>query len=101
MTNHNMIVSSSINMSQVETGTVNLIVTSPPYPMIEMWDEIFSSQDPDIGAALSDNDGTAAFNKMHDILDSVWTECDRVLAENGFVCINIGDATRTINDCFQ
>jgi len=31
----------------------------------------------------------------------VWHECDRVLAPNGFVCINIGDATRTVDVKFQ
>lgn len=46
-------------------------------------------------------DGMGAFNKMHDILDAVWHECDRVLAPNGFVCINIGDATRTVDGKFQ
>ncbi len=101
MTSHRIIVANSTNLSSVVNSSVNLIVTSPPYPMIEMWDEIFSLQDPSIKTALEQCDGYQAFSKMHDILDSVWEECDRVLAENGFICINIGDATRTINDRFQ
>ena len=88
-------------MATIPDGTVNLIVTSPPYPMIEMWDEMFSQQNLDIRSELEAGNGYAAFNKMHEILNSIWKECDRVLADNGFVCINIGDATRTINNVFQ
>ena len=28
------------NMAKVQSESVGLIVTSPPYPMIEMWDEM-------------------------------------------------------------
>lgn len=101
MTTHSVITSNSNNMSQLENGSINLIVTSPPYPMIEMWDEMFSEQDPSIKTCLENGDGMSAYNKMHEILYSVWKECDRVLKDNGFVCINIGDATRTIDGDFQ
>ncbi len=37
---------------------------------------------------------------MHKILDKVWAEVYRVVKEGGFACINIGDATRTINGDF-
>lgn len=80
---------------------MDLIVTSPPYPMIEMWDDIFSSLNPEIGEALSRGDDTNAYRMMHLCLDEVWDECDRVLKPNGFVCINIGDATRTLKDDFK
>lgn len=101
MTTHSIIVGNSNHMASIADGSVNLIVTSPPYPMIEMWDKIFAGQDPEIEAALENNDGMAAFYRMHAILNDIWRECDRVLAENGFVCINIGDATRSINDKFE
>ena len=91
----------SRNLKDVEDGSVQLIVTSPPYPMIEMWDEMFSEMDPAIRSALENCDGNAAFKSMHAILNDVWKECDRVLENNGFVCINIGDATRTIGGNFQ
>ena len=81
--------------------SVDLIVTSPPYPMIEMWDEMFSAQDQSVAESLAAGQGMDAFSRMHTLLDQVWAECDRVLKKNGFVCINIGDATRTINDEFQ
>lgn len=37
---------------------------------------------------------------MHQELDKIWSECYRVLKEGGIACINIGDATRTINNNF-
>lgn len=101
MTEHRIITGNSNNMTGIADKSVNLIVTSPPYPMIEMWDEMFSSQDPAIGEAIAAGNGMEAFEKMHHILDGVWAECDRVLADNCFICINIGDATRSINDEFQ
>ena len=48
MTHHRIINADSANLSQIDTGSVNLIVTSPPYPMIEMWDEMFISQNSEI-----------------------------------------------------
>lgn len=101
MTSHEIIIGNSNNMNSIEDGSVNLIVTSPPYPMIKMWDEMFSLQNPEIKKDLDEGNGNSAFFKMHEILNSIWKECDRVLCENGFVCINIGDATRTIGDRFQ
>ena len=101
MTKHEIINGNSNCISSVPDGSVDLIVTSPPYPMIEMWDEMFSLQNPEIKENLNSGNGTAAFLKMHEILNEVWKECDRVLADNGFVCINIGDATRTIHGSFQ
>ncbi len=101
MTTHQVITGNSNDMNLIEDQSVNLIITSPPYPMIEMWDEMFSDQDPEIKMHLEKGDGNKAFLSMHSILNSVWDECDRVLKDNGFICINIGDATRTINSDFQ
>ena len=101
MTTHKIINGSSSNISELENESVNLIITSPPYPMIEMWDKMFGKQDTNIEVALKDEDGISAFEGMHRLLDEVWDECDRVLKKQGFVCVNIGDATRTINGCFR
>ena len=98
-TNHKILCLDSRDLSQVEAGTVDLIITSPPYPMIEMWDNVFCAMDHSIGKDLSDAP-KMAFEKMHKCLDKVWSECNRVLKPNGFACINIGDATRTINGVF-
>lgn len=100
-TNHKVIFSNSINMEKIFPKSVNLVVTSPPYPMIEMWDELFSSNNPDIKDALERNDGMKAYLLMNKELDKVWKEVDRVMADGGIVCINIGDATRKIGDNFQ
>ena len=87
-------------MNQLENGCINLVVTSPPYPMVEMWDEIFAKSDPKITNLLADGDGWGAFERMHKIIDKIWAECHRVTSAGGFVCINIGDATRTIGGEF-
>lgn len=101
MTTHTILTGDSRHLSSIADHSVNLIVTSPPYPMIEMWDALFCSEDCSISEDLCDGNGFSAFHKMHQILNDVWTECDRILAENGFICINIGDATRTLNGNFQ
>ena len=77
------------------------MVTSPPYPMIEMWDEIFSKQNPAIGEALRSKEGNQAFELMNKELDKVWKEVYRVLRDGGFACINIGNATRKIGEEFK
>ncbi|WP_135302145.1 DNA-methyltransferase [Haloarcula amylovorans] len=85
----------------LEDDSVELVVTSPPYPMIEMWDDIFAALDPTIGDALDDGDGDRAFELMHDVLDTVWAELERVLVPGGIACINVGDATRSLADGFR
>ena len=81
--------------------SVDLVVTSPPYPMIEMWDAVFAGQDQGIAAALVEGKGASAFERMHALLDQVWAELFRVLKPGGLACINIGDATRTLQGEFQ
>lgn len=91
----------SERMAQQDTESVELVVTSPPYPMIEMWDEMFSNRHAGIQQALDDGDGRTAFALMHDMLDNVWAECHRVLIDGGIMAINVGDATRRLDDEFQ
>ena len=92
---------SSQNLSVLPSECIDLIVTSPPYPMIEMWDSCFSSQSLDVKLALKEKQWNAAFENMHVVLDLVWKECDRILKKNGYICINIGDETRTCDGNFQ
>jgi len=87
-------------MRDLSDESIDLVVTSPPYPMIEMWDQIFASQNEKIDRALKQKDGPTAFEFMHQELDKVWDELYRVLKAGGIACINIGDATRTINSHF-
>ncbi|MBW1893683.1 MAG: site-specific DNA-methyltransferase [Deltaproteobacteria bacterium] len=99
-TTHKVIFDNAVNMEAVKSESVNLMVTSPPYPMIKMWDEIFAQQSSLVKKALEKGDGDYAFELMHQVLDPVWKEVYRVLKYSGFACINIGDATRTINGNF-
>jgi DNA modification methylase len=86
-------------MSDIASQSVHLAVTSPPYPMIEMWDELFC-QHAAVKKAIHSQNGMTAFELMHRQLDRVWDELHRVLVPGGIACINIGDATRTIKDEF-
>lgn len=99
-TKHTIYFGQSQNMSKIEDKSVDLIVTSPPYPMIEMWDDIMAGQNPSIKDAFSENNPSLAFELMHKELDKVWDECKRVMKDGAILCINIGDATRTINGSF-
>jgi len=100
-THHKVYYKKAQEMEEVSDNSIALIITSPPYPMIEMWDEIFSLQNEEIKAALESGDGLLAFEKMHCELDKIWKELYRILIHGGIVCSNRGDATRTINKNFQ
>lgn len=100
-TEHHLIFGRGQNMDKVTSDSVDLIVTSPPYPMIEMWDDILFNQNPKIKSAFSKGDYEHSFELMHQELDKVWNECFRVLKPGGIACINIGDATRTLDKNFR
>jgi DNA modification methylase len=100
-TEHVLHVGDAADMSAVADESVPLVVTSPPYPMIDLWDDLFATQDPDVRAALDAGDGDAAFDLMHAQLDAVWDEVTRVLVPGGVVCVNVGDATRSVRGEFQ
>ena len=88
-------------MGNIADSSVDLVVTSPPYPMVEMWDTCFMQQDEDIELLFNQNLYFEAWLKMHKVLSNVWSEVVRVVKPGGFVCINIGDATRTFKGNFQ
>ncbi|WP_416838976.1 DNA-methyltransferase [Haloferax sp. DFSO52] len=87
--------------SGLADGSVDLVVTSPPYPMIEMWDDLFAARDDAVADALDAGDGDAAFEAMHEQLDAVWDEVERVLTPGGIACVNVGDATRSLDGSFR
>jgi len=99
-THHQVFYQNSRNMEALSANSVDLVVTSPPYPMIEMWDDGFSRLNPSIQKALKTSGGMHAFELMHRELDRVWDEVYRVLKQGGIACINIGDATRTMDGDF-
>jgi len=100
-TTHKLYFKNSSQIKQIPDASVDLVVTSPPYPMIAMWDDLFFSQDKKITSALESGRGEDAFELMHRRLDAVWGELRRVSANGGIVCINIGDAVRTVDGRFS
>jgi DNA modification methylase len=98
---HRLFLTDSRDLSEIPLESVDLVVTSPPYPMIRMWDELFGRLNPEVTAALDRQDGPVAFELMHAELEKVWRQLWRVLKAGGWVCLNIGDATRRIGGSFR
>jgi DNA modification methylase len=88
-TRHKVIIGDSRHLDEVADGEAHLVITSPPYPMIEIWDDMF--------AKLK----CKTYDDMHNYLAEVWKECYRVLVDGGLACINVGDATRTVDGIFR
>ena len=101
LTTHTIRFADARDLSWVAPDSVALVVTSPPYPMIAMWDALFADLSPAAGDALARQDGDAAFEAMHAALDGVWAGCARALIPGGLMVINIGDATRSIGGRFR
>jgi len=108
LTKNKIILGNSQQMPEIEDSTIHLMVTSPPYPMIKMWDAQFGKLNPKIATLWREleADGeertiTQIYDAMHESLAKVWRETFRVLIDGGIACINIGDATRTINGKFR
>lgn len=76
-------------MPGIARDSVALVVTSPPYPMIAQWDDLFRSW------------GATNFEAMHRELDRVWAACHRVLLPGGLLAVNIGDAVRSVSGEFR
>ena len=107
-TQHKIILGNSQKMPEIPDASIHLMVTSPPYPMIQMWDKQFGETDPKIAALwqkleANPQEKTVAqiYDAMHENLAEVWAEAFRVLVEGGIACINIGDATRSVNGRFR
>jgi len=100
-TEHRALQADARRMRALADESVQLVVTSPPYPMIAMWDACFQGMDGQVGRLLEAGKGWQAFERMHRALDMVWAECHRLLTPGGLVCINIGDATRSLDGEFQ
>lgn len=95
-----IIIADSKRMNKIQDSSVDLIVTSPPYPMIRMWDKIFNKMNKNITDDLIENNPNQAFELMHKELDYIYLESINKLKDDGIICINIGDATRTCNNVF-
>jgi DNA modification methylase len=100
-TRHRLLLADSRDLSAIPRESVDLVVTSPPYPMIRMWDQLFGRLNPEVAAALERQDGPVAFELMHAELEKVWAQLRRVLKPGAWACLNVGDATRRIGGSFR
>jgi modification methylase len=91
MINHDyrVVIGDSHHMTEVDDGSIHLVVTSPPYPMVAIWDDFFTEV------------SASSYDVMHEYLNQTWREVNRVLLSGGIACINIGDATRTRDGLFH
>ena len=89
---------SSERMAELADGEAALVATSPPYPLIEMWDAQLAAQ---TGLATGDVASGKGFEASHALLARVWAECFRVLMPGGILAVNVGDATRAVEGDFQ
>jgi len=86
---YRVIIGDSRRMRELADSSVHLVVTSPPYPMVGIWDNFFQEE------------SAQSYDQMHDYLNQTWKEVKRVLVPGGIACINIGDATRTKDGTFH
>jgi DNA modification methylase len=73
----------------IADASVHLVVTSPPYPMIPQWDELFRRL------------GAEDYPAMLGVLAKAWAACYRVLRPGGILAVNVGDALRTTDGEFR
>jgi len=76
-------------LARVPDRSVELILTSPPYPMIPQWDEQFRAL------------GADRYPAMLAVLAEAWRACHRVLVPGGLMAVVIGDALRRGEDGFR
>lgn len=68
---------SSEKMSECEAGSVDLIVTSPPY---------------NIGTTYGNNQDSASFDSYEKMISDILSECSRVLKSDGKMVIEVADS---------
>jgi len=76
-------------LAGVDDRSVELVLTSPPYPMVPQWDELFREL------------GARSHAEMLKVLSDAWRACHRVLVPGGLLAIVIGDALRRGEDGFR
>ena len=86
---YRVVIGDSRRMRELADNSVHLVVTSPPYPMVSIWDDFFRDE------------SAQSYDQMHDCLNKTWKEVKRVLVPGGIACVNIGDATRTKDGVFH
>lgn len=91
---------SAVALKSLDDASVDLLVTSPPYPMIEMWDRQFVRGDRRISNMLASGDGASAQRAMHEVLGRVWRTLGPKMKEGAIACVNMGDSTRSLAGSF-
>jgi modification methylase len=76
-------------LAGIDDASVELVLTSPPYPMIPQWDGLFRAL------------GATTYPAMLRVLADAWTACFRVLADGGLLAIVVGDALRRSEEGFR
>lgn len=100
-TEHSILYQDARSQLPIADNSIDLIITSPPYPMIKMWDELYGKLQNKLTDKLIEVESLQAFDMMHNELLKVWKHCFRVLKPGGFMCINVGDTTRSFNGTFH
>jgi modification methylase len=78
-TTHNIIIGDSRKMNQIDSESVHLVITSPPYWQLKDYGN---------GSQIGFND---TYEEYINNLSLVWENCHRVLHQGCRLCINIGD----------
>lgn len=81
VTTHHLQLGDARNLSSVATGSIHLIVTSPPYWTLKKYENGNEKQLGDI----------QDYKDFLEQLDAVWKECVRVLVPGGRICCVVGD----------
>lgn len=76
-------------MLEIPTGTVDLIITSPPYFNIKDYSKDGYQKEQHSSSNEADLGSYETFDEYIQALLVVWKECERVLAPNGKLCINV------------
>jgi site-specific DNA-methyltransferase (adenine-specific) len=72
---HVVVIGDSRKMPEVQTGSVQVCVTSPPYFMKKKYETQYST-----------------YSEYRSYLKQIWRECFRVLSDSGVLFVNIGNS---------